>query len=134
MVALKDTTQNKNPPQAEQPWKLVPPQWPQPISLFQDVKSVITFNPNTFLSALHEIHGLVEVKKSTNLSMEQTTFAALLTCCTITAEDGAVLFKLFDIGCIPEPPQELVVWQANNKFLKLNILQARIPDQAADST
>lgn len=132
MVLLKATKQNEDPSsRVDQPKKIVPPQWPQPSGLFQDVKSEITFNPNVFFSTLNDVHNIIEVQRSTNLTMEQTAFADLLERRSITTDDGSVLFKLFDVDSVPEPPQELVVCQANNKFIKLNVLE--VPNPAANS-
>lgn len=128
MVSLKDTVQNEDPPLADQPKNIAPPLWPQPDGLFREVKSAITFNPNVFLSVLRDVHEIVELRNSTDLTMQQAAFAALFARRAIKTEDGSVLFKLFDVKCVPEPPQELVVWQANNKFIRLDILRAPVPN------
>ena len=58
-------------------------------------------------------------------------FTTLLARRTIRDDDGAVLFKLFDIRNIPEVPQELIVIQKNNKFLRISSLEAPQSEQGA---
>lgn len=115
--------QNEDPPEARQPCtKLTPPDWPQPDGLFKDAggKDGVVFNYHIFLDTLYSTYRAVDA--NAELTLEQTAFLALLARRSVQIPDGTILFKLFNIPCIPKPPQALIIDHIDNKYLKISLL------------
>ena len=136
MQRLKSTPQNEDPvisPGQAKP-SINPPEWPQPHGLFTDQGGNIgiTFNPYVCFKELEPTYKKLVIDQScTDITLEQVAFTTLLARRTIRDDDGAVLFKLFDIRNIPEVPQELIVIRKNNKFLRISCLEAPQSEQGA---
>lgn len=120
--AAAGSDQNADPPEARQPTaQLTPPDWPQPNSLFKNVggKQGVVFNYHIFLSTLASTYAAFD--SNMDLSLEETAFLTLLARRSIQIKDGSVVFKLFDIPCVPKPPQALIVDISNNNYLKIDL-------------
>ena len=70
------------------------------------------FNYHVFFSTLTSIYTAID--SNVDLSLEETAFLTLLTRRSTQIEDGSVVFKLFDMPCVPKPPQALIVDHVNN--------------------
>lgn len=122
MQLPKKTGQNEDPPRDDQPKSHAPPAWPQPIGIFNNGNK---FHPYVFLEKINEMYEKVVVDRDSGADfvLEHAAFASLLTRRTIQGEDGAVLFKLFDIANEPPIPEELIVVKDNHKHLRIDCLQ-----------
>lgn len=127
MQVLKDNEQNRDPhkPGDEKPSSFAPPEWPQPQGIFLDGNK---FHPYVFLEKINEIYEKIFVDhEGADFSLEHASFAALLTRRTVQGEDGAVLFKLFDMRNVPAVPEALIVVKDNNKHLQIDSLRESAP-------
>lgn len=123
MQLPKKNQQNEDPPNGDKPKSYAPPAWPQPVGIFTNGR---IFHPYVFLEKINEMYERIIVDRDSGaeIVLEHVAFASLLTRRTVVEEeDGAVLFKLFDIVNEPSIPEELVVVKNNNQYLRIDCLQ-----------
>jgi hypothetical protein len=115
------TVQNEDPPRADTPKSCTLPEWPQPQGIFTDG---IQFHLVEFLNKIREMYEKVVIEKQGgDMILEHVAFASLLARRTVQLEDGAVLFKLLDLGCPPSTLEGLIIIINDKKYLCLDCLQ-----------
>jgi hypothetical protein len=94
------------------------PPWPQPHGIFTKGTD---FHPVPFLTALREIYEkfVTQGEAVESISVEHEAFARMLNSCTSIQEDGAVLFRLYDLNM---PLSDMVVMKSDTRFLCLDCL------------
>jgi hypothetical protein len=97
------------------------PPWPQPHGIFARGAD---FNPVPFLIALREIYEklVTQGEAAESISVEHEAFARMLNSRTSIREDGAVLFKLYDLN-MPHSISDMVVTESGTRFLRLDCLR-----------
>jgi hypothetical protein len=97
------------------------PDWPQPPGIFVNGTH---FDPVAFLSTLRAVYEKVAMEGvGMDSLIEYSAFIKLLIARTVTFDDGAIAFRLFDLQMLRSTPSSWLIEHDGVRCLRLDCLR-----------